>query len=263
MKSHNAPHLGSQPLRYKMVVEYHGGHFHGFQRQQHCLTVQAALEEAIAKVCHEEINLTCAGRTDAGVHARGQVVHFDASKDLEAQRLLQAVNFHLKKFKVVVTAVENLGRNSNFHARFDAKERYYIYKILNQAHRPIIQEGLCLWVIKPLQLDLMQKAASLMVGKHNFSNFRSSICQAHSAEKTLNHIKVYPTADQPQEINIHLSAPSFLHHQVRFIVGALLQVATGKESVTYISKLLNQEPGLNKPPVVPACGLYLEGVKYS
>lgn len=257
--------------RYKLTLQYLGTGFHGFQKQQSGLpTIQQELELAIHKLTKETVTVVCAGRTDTGVHALGQVVHFDIHKVYEEDVLKRALNYHLRPNPISVIDAERLPENSEFHARFSAKKRHYTYKILNQNYEPVLHRNLALWVARPLNTAKMHEATQLLIGKHDFSLFRSNICQAKSAFKNISSLELYSphrerytlNAHNSRELYINIAAPSFLHHQVRFIVGALVAVGTGKEDLDYIEKLLTPGCMLNKPPLVAAHGLYFTKVSY-
>ena len=249
------------PIKYKAIVEYDGTCFYGFQRQQNLITVQGVLENALAKFnsCHPQV--FCAGRTDTGVHATGQVIHFSILRNLWGEKIKAALNYHLKSYAVAIVSAENLGVNNNFHARFDAVKRQYIYKVLVQNYPPVINKNRYLWTKVQPDLNLLNQASQLLVGKHDFSNFRSSQCQAKSPLKTVESINIYHTDNV---ILIEVTAPSFVHHQIRFMVGAMLEVGYKNQPLSYISHLLTGPSSgeINKPPLAPAHGLYFHKVWY-
>lgn len=257
--------------RYKLTIQYLGTNFHGFQKQKSGLpTIQQALECAIQKLTQETVTVVCAGRTDTGVHALGQVVHFDIHKVFEGEVLKRALNYHLRPHPISIIDAERLPEGSVFHARFSAQRRHYTYKILNQNYEPVLHKNLALWVARSLNIAKMGEAAQLLIGKHDFSLFRSTMCQSKSALKNISSLDITSPCTElhtlntcnSREIYINVAAPSFLHHQVRFIIGALVAVGTGKEDLSYIKELLTPGCMLNKPPLVAAHGLYFTKVSY-
>ena len=201
--------------RFKVTLEYDGRDFVGWQRQENGPSVQQALEEAITRFSGERPDVFAAGRTDAGVHALGQVAHFDLMRETTAERVRDALNFHLRPAPVVVLAAEAVGED--FHARFSAVERAYVYRILNRRAPPVLERGRVWWVPVPLDAEAMAEGARLLTGRHDFTTFRSSICQAASPVKTL---RVLDVQRQGEEIRVLARARSFLHHQMRAIVGS-------------------------------------------
>ena len=243
--------------RYRMTVEYHGGDLVGFQRQTNGMSVQQALEDAIEKFCGEEVRIHGSGRTDAGVHAEGQVVHVDLETDTDANRVMGAVNFHLKPHAVAVLDCEAV--SDDFHARFNAIARHYRYLIVNRRAPLTIDRGLAWHVPVPLDADAMHDAAQRLVGDYDFTTFRSIHCQAKSPVKTLDRLDVMRHGD---DISIIAEARSFLHHQVRSMAGTLKLVGEGKWSADDVSAALDAKDrtklGLNAPPE----GLYLVRAVY-
>ena len=208
--------------RYRLTLEYDGTPFAGWQRQADLLSVQQALEEAIARLSGETV-VQAAGRTDAGVHALGQVVHFDLVRDWDANRVREALNYHLKPHPVAVLEAALAGEG--FEARFGALARHYEYRILNRRARPALEEHRVWHVPVPLDAGAMHEGAQYLIGKHDFTTFRNSQCQAKSPVKTLDRLDVRREADH---VVIVASARSFLHHQVRSMVGSLKLVGEGK-----------------------------------
>lgn len=245
--------------RYKLIVEYDGTKFFGFQKQKNVITVQEVLEKSLLPLADKFTEVFCAGRTDTGVHAIGQVVHFDLLRNLSNEKIKLAINYYLKPYAVAVSNAENLGKDSVFHARFSAKERHYQYKILQQNYPPTFNAHLYLWQSKPLDCVAMQSAANLLVGKHDFSSFRSSLCSVKSAIKTINNITI--TKDN-NIVAIDVRAPSFLHHQVRFIVGALLKVGLNKWTKDNLLNVLLAKDNTKNAALAPPHGLYLKKVVY-
>ena len=243
--------------RYRLTIEYDGGPFVGFQRQTNGPSIQASLERAIEKFCGEAVTVTGAGRTDTGVHAEGQVVHFDLTADKSANEVRNAVNHHLKPDPVAV--LNAAAADPAFHARFDAIGRAYRFRIVNRRPPLTFDRGLAWQVPVPLDADAMHAGAQRLVGRHDFTTFRSVHCQAQSPLKTLDRLDVMRHGD---EITVIAEARSFLHHQVRSMVGTLKLVGEGKWTPDDVTAALEahdrQRLGLNAPPD----GLYLTKVIY-
>lgn len=202
--------------RFKLLIEYHGTPFVGWQRQDNGISVQGEVEAAIFRFCGLETTVTAAGRTDAGVHATGQVIHFDLDRDVSAERVQGALNYHLKPHPIAVRAVEIVP--DDFHARFSALGRSYLYRIVNRRAPVAIERERVWWVSVPLNAEAMQEAAQHLLGRHDFTSFRAAACQAQSPDKTLDLLQVTRT---DEEIRMIAEARSFLHHQVRNMVGTL------------------------------------------
>ena len=208
--------------RFRLTIEYDGGPFHGFQAQGDLPSVQASLERAVKAFCGEALRLQAAGRTDAGVHASGQVVHIDLDKAWDAAVVRDALNAHLVPEPIsVLDATE---AEPGFHARFSAKARRYLYRILDRRSPPALERGRVWHVKKPLDAEAMHRAGQILVGHHDFTTFRDIDCQAKSPVKTLDQLDVHRRAD---EVEVMASARSFLHSQVRSMVGALALVGEG------------------------------------
>src|SRR5579883_2573511 len=227
--------------RYKLLLEYDGEPFVGWQRQANGLSVQQALEEAILAASGEDVVVNGAGRTDAGVHATGQVAHIDLSKTWSSFRLSEALNALLVPKPIAVLSVEHVA--DDFDARFSATMRHYLYRIVKRR----------------LDADKMREGAALLVGRHDFTTFRDSQCQAASPVKTLSRFEVERDGD---EIVMRLAARSFLHRQVRSMVGSLEHVGSGKWSVGDLRDALEARDRARCGQVAPADGLYLERVEY-
>ncbi|MEL6531681.1 MAG: tRNA pseudouridine(38-40) synthase TruA [Pseudomonadota bacterium] len=247
--------------RYAMQIEYNGAPFAGWQRQQDQPSVQGALEAALAALEPDLPSMAAAGRTDAGVHARGQVAHIDMGQDWSPFRLSEAVNHHLKPAPVAVTACAEV--DGAWHARFSAVERRYFFRLIARRAPLALEAGLAWQVKTRLDLDAMRDAASSLVGQHDFTTFRASICQAKSPVKTLDEITI-EGRDLPggTEIHMHLRARSFLHNQVRSIVGSLERVGAGAWAPERIGEALRARDRAACGPVAPPHGLYLMGVRY-
>ena len=243
--------------RYRLTLEYDGRGFVGWQRQASGLSVQQALEEAVAAFCGERVTAVAAGRTDAGVHALAQVAHVDLARDFPPERVMGALNAHLRPHPVAVLEVRRAG--PGFHARFSATERRYLYRILNRRAPPALERGRVWHVIRPLDAERMQEAASLLVGRHDFTSFRDSQCQAASPLKTLRRLHVRRCGEI---VEIHAAARSFLHHQVRNMVGTLVLVGGGRRPIAWVAEVLAARDRSRAGPTAPAEGLYFAGVGY-
>ncbi|MGF1594344.1 MAG: tRNA pseudouridine(38-40) synthase TruA [Kiloniellaceae bacterium] len=243
--------------RYKITVEYDGGGFVGWQRQANGPSVQAALEEAIQGFCGETVLVEGAGRTDAGVHALSQVAHFDLAKETTPDTVMAAVNFHLKPAPVAVLSAEVVA--DDFHARFSAVRRAYLYRIVNRRAPLALERGRAWFVPQPLDDGAMHTAAQVLVGHHDFTSFRAGECQAKSPVKTLDLLSVARDGDV---IAVRAEARSFLHHQVRNFVGSLKLVGEGRWSADDLRAVLAARDRGAAGPTAPAAGLYLTGVGY-
>jgi tRNA pseudouridine38-40 synthase len=244
-------------MRYRLTIEYDGGPFVGWQRQAEGASVQAALETAIEKLSGERVTVTGAGRTDAGVHALGQVAHFDLEKTFDAGKVRDALNHYLRPDPVSV--LEAAAADSEFHARFSATARHYLFRILNRRSPPALEHGRVWHVSHALDGDAMQAAAQFLVGQHDFTTFRAAECQAQSPVKTLDRLDVSRRAD---EIHIEASARSFLHHQIRSFAGTLKLVGEGKWQPRDVKAALEARDRARCGPVSPPDGLYLMRVDY-
>ena len=243
--------------RFRLTLEYDGSPFVGWQRQDNGPSVQGALEEAIEKLSGERVTVTGAGRTDAGVHALGQVAHFDLEKAFEPGKIRDALNHFLRPNRIVV--LDAAVADADFHARFSATARHYLFRILNRRSPPALEEGR-VWHVSPkLDADAMHAAAQFLVGQHDFTTFRAAECQAQSPVKTLDRLDVSRRAD---EIHIEASARSFLHHQIRSFAGTLKLVGEGKWSPRDVGEALAAKDRARCGPVSPPDGLYLVRVDY-
>ena len=244
-------------MRYRLTLEYDGAPFVGWQRQNSGASVQGALEAAIEKLSGEKITVTGAGRTDAGVHALGQVAHFDLVKEFEPGKVRDALNYHLRPDPVSV--IDAAAVDGEFHARFNATARHYLFRILNRRSPPALENGR-VWHVSPgLDAEAMHAAAQHLVGQHDFTTFRAAECQAQSPVKTLDRLDVSRRAD---EIHIEASARSFLHHQIRSFAGTLKLVGEGKWTPLDVKKALAARDRSACGPVSPPEGLYLVRVDY-
>ena len=243
--------------RYKIVLEYHGLPFVGWQRQKNGVSVQQVIEDAISKFTGENAITHVAGRTDAGVHATGQVCHFDLTKDPDVQSVRDAINFHVKPNPVSVLSAELV--DDQFHARFSATKRLYLYRITNRRAPLAVEKGLSWLVPQKLNTEAMSVAAKNLVGQHDFTTFRADGCQANSPIKTLDHLSVQRDKEM---ILVSVRARSFLYHQVRNIVGTLKLVGAEKWSVEDVVEALAAKDRSRGGPTAPAHGLYLTKVAY-
>lgn len=247
--------------RYALLVEYNGAPFAGWQRQNDQPSVQGAIESALAKLEPRAHTIAAAGRTDAGVHAHGQVAHCDMEKDWDPFRLSEALNFHLKPAPVAILDCAQVA--DDWHARFSAVERRYLFRLIAR-RAPLTSEAGQLWrVNNPLDTQAMQAAANTLIGEHDFTTFRSSICQAKSPLKTLDELRIETVARHAGiEYRFHVRARSFLHNQVRSFVGTLERVGAGAWTPSDVNNALAAKDRSACGPVSPPHGLYLAAVKY-
>lgn len=267
-------------MRYKLTLEYDGTGILGWQRQLDGPSAQENLETAIARflgrtpLSREEyaaykesrktdssyhIDTFVAGRTDAGVHALAQVVHFDLENEIDSFRMLQGLNHHLRSNDIAMSVLKVEKVADDFHARFSAVGRGYIYKILNRRAFPALQKNRVWWVPAPLDVKKMQEAAEYLLGNHDFTSFRAAACQAKSPIRTLDKLDVIRSGE---EIDFIVEARSFLHHQVRNMVGTLKMVGCGQLEPRDMLKILEAKDRRCSGPNAPACGLYLNKVVY-
>ncbi|WP_309083850.1 tRNA pseudouridine(38-40) synthase TruA [Chelativorans sp.] len=246
-------------LRYRIDIEYDGGQYAGWQRQAGQHSVQEAIETAIAAFCGEEVTLRGAGRTDAGVHALGQVAHFELSREWKAEKVRDAVNAHLGLAGETISILRAAIVAEDFDARFSAKGRHYLYRIVNRRPPLALERGKAWHVTKKLDAEAMHEAAQRLVGKHDFTTFRSVQCQAKSPVKTLDRLDV---ARVGEAIEIRASARSFLHNQVRSLVGTLKKVGEGGWTADDVEAALEARDRAACGPVAPPEGLYLLRVDY-
>ncbi|MDB1135746.1 tRNA pseudouridine(38-40) synthase TruA [Candidatus Anaplasma sp. TIGMIC] len=246
-------------MRYRAVIEYEGTSFIGWQRQRNSTgrSVQEAIEEAIKKFSQQTVEVCAAGRTDAGVHALGQVVHFDLKVSLEDYVVKNALNHYLRFESVSILHLERV--DQEFHARFSAKKRHYKYRILNREAPPSLDRFRCWHVPKKLNVCDMQEASTYMCGKFDFASFRSKSCQSKSSIKTIDAIEV---VGEGEEIMVNVSAPSFLHNQVRIIVGTLVQCGSGLFPPAHVEQIIEKKNRAAAGITAPAHGLYLTHVDY-
>lgn len=243
--------------RYRISIEYDGTPFVGWQTQSVGASVQGALETAIEAFSGERVTVKGAGRTDSGVHALGQVAHFDLEKDWDTFRVREALNYHLKPRPVV--ALDCTLVDTRFDARFSATARHYLYRILARRAPPALDKNRVWWLPIALDAQAMADGARQLLGRHDFTTFRAAQCQANSPLRTLDRLDV---AAVGEEIQIRASARSFLHNQVRSMVGSLKLVGEGKWSSADLRAALDAADRTRCGPVAPARGLYLVGVDY-
>ncbi len=243
--------------RYKLTIEYDGAPFSGWQIQADQLTVQGVLTAALEALSGEKTLVQGAGRTDAGVHARGQVAHVDLAKDWETDTIRDALNAHLRPHPVAVLLAERVA--DDFNARTSARKRHYLYRIVNRRADLTFDLKYAWRVPRPLDEVAMHAGAQRLTGKHDFTTFRAAECQANSPVKTLDQLDVQRDGD---DVNIYASARSFLHHQVRSMVGSLVMVGTGGWSAGDLATALEARDRTACGQVAPPDGLYLMNVDY-
>jgi tRNA pseudouridine38-40 synthase len=243
--------------RYKLTIEYDGRPYHGFQAQDGLASVQGSMERAVKAFSGETLRVHAAGRTDAGVHAMGQVAHVDFEKDWPAATVRNALNAHLVPEPIVVLSAEVAAED--WHARFSAVERRYLYRILNRWAPPGLERGRVWHVKKPLDADAMRAAAKTLLGHHDFTTFRDLACQAKSPMKTLD---VADVSRVGEEIHLVFASRSFLHRQVRSMAGTLAEVGVGRWDAADVKAALEARDRTACGPVAPSDGLYLTDVGY-
>jgi tRNA pseudouridine38-40 synthase len=243
--------------RYRITIEYDGTPFVGWQIQSEGRSVQGALREAIFKFSGQEVEVRGAGRTDSGVHARGQVAHFDLERVWDPFKLREAINHHLRPEPVAVVEVDIAP--PGFDARFSAVKRHYLYRILTRRARPALDRNRVWWLPVALDADRMADAATALVGRWDFTTFRAAGCQGGSPIRTLDRLDVTRAGD---EIRVEASARSFLHHQIRSIVGSLRMVGDGRWTRDDLAAARDAVDRSRCGPVAPASGLYFMAVDY-
>ena len=243
--------------RYRLLVEYDGRPYRGYQAQGELPSVQASIERAVKAFCGEELRLQAAGRTDTGVHATGQVLHIDLEKDWKPAVVRDALNAHLVPEPIAILAVDIPG--GDWHARFSAKERRYLYRILNRKSPPALDQGRVWHVKKPLDVAAMHEAAQALIGKHDFTTFRDVQCQAKSPVKTLDLASV---RREGEYVLLEFASRSFLHRQVRSMTGSLAEVGAGRWTAVDLKAALEAADRTACGPVAPPDGLYFTGVSY-
>jgi tRNA pseudouridine38-40 synthase len=247
-------------MRYKLTVEYDGKNYFGFQKQINCAnkTIEGVLENAIFKLTKERVKIIASGRTDAGVHASGQVIHFDLKKNLDDYKFMMGINNFLREEEISILNCQKV--DENFHARFSAKARHYRYIIINR-RAPLTFQKNRAWhfFTQDLDVELMKEATKFLIGEHDFSSFRDAQCQANSTIRTIDKIEITQNGD---EILIDVSAKSFLHHMVRNIVGTLAWVGSKNISPIAMKEILESHDRTKSGPNAPAFGLYFLRTNY-
>ena len=243
--------------RYRLTLEYDGGLYHGLQAQAGHPSVQGSVERAVEAFCGETIRMHAAGRTDTGVHATGQVAHIDLTRDWPADVVRDALNAHLRFERIVVLAASLAA--PDFHARFSAVERRYLYRILNRRAPAALDRGQVWHVPVPLDVEAMAGSAAVLVGRHDFNSFRSTACQSPTSIKTLDRLSV---SRRGEEIHIEVASRSFLHNQVRILVGTLALVGRGQWSRRDVEEALAACDRTRAGPTAPPHGLCLIEVSY-
>lgn len=244
-------------MRYKLTLEYDGKPFVGWQEQQGQLSVQSVVEKALNTYLRQKVKVFASGRTDTGVHALGQVAHFDTTKKLNKRKTPYSLNALMRPYPIVVRKMEEV--DNDFHARFSAKQRTYLYRIQNTNFPPALNTGHVWHVNQKLDVKKMNQAAKFLIGKHDFSTFRAANCQAKSPIKTLDILTVKRVGE---EVRITVSAKSFLYHQVRNFVGALVRVGLGKWSIAEFETAFLACDRTKGAETAPAEGLYFIKVEY-
>jgi tRNA pseudouridine38-40 synthase len=242
--------------KFKITIEYEGSDFVGWQKQENGLSIQETIEDAVYKLTGETVTLFGAGRTDAGVHAKGQVAHFDLIKYFESDEIRDGLNQHLRPLPIAIIDATEAG--PDFHARFSAKKRSYEYLIINRRSPLTINKNRAWCVFKKLDLDTIYQESKSFIGNHNFQAFRSVDCQATSPKKTIDEVFI---KEKHEKISISISAKSFLHSQVRIMVGTLIEIGKGKITKSVKDIILSQDRA-QAGVTAPACGLYLLKVDY-
>ncbi len=245
--------------RYKLTIEYDGTPYVGWQRQDNGRSVQGAIEAAARKLCGHEVTVRGAGRTDAGVHARGQVAHADFEKDWPADTVRNALNAHLGQAGDSVAILAAVAVSDEFDARFSATRRHYLYRIINRRSPLTLERNRALWVTKPLDADAMHEAAQRLVGRHDFTTFRSVHCQAKNPVRTLDRLDVTRDGDR---VEIAATAQSFLHNQIRSFAGTLRLVGEGAWTADDVAAALAACSRTACGPVAGPEGLYFQQVDY-
>lgn len=243
--------------RYKVLIEYDGTEFYGWQSQKNMSAIQDEVEGALLKLSQEKIRIYGASRTDKGVHAHGQVAHFDINRDYTTFEMQGAVNYYLKPQKVSIIAVEKV--NDDFHARFSAKTKQYTYKIINRIAEPTLLKNRAWHIKEELDINAMTNALNYLIGIHDFSSFRAAGCQSLSPVKTIDSIRLNKIDN---EINITFIAKSFLYNQIRIMVGTLSDFGKGKFPPSYMKKIIKARDRRLAGITAPSCGLYLDKISY-
>ncbi len=246
--------------RVKLTIEYYGSNYVGWQRQKNGKSVQGEIESCLEELFQSKIQIFVAGRTDAGVHALGQIAHFDLEKsNIKISKISFAINHLLKKTKNQITILKSEKVSSLFHSRFSVKKKTYLYKILNRSTSSFILENRVWYFPRKLNINKMIDSSELFIGKKDFSAFRSINCQAKTSVRSITNLKIKKIKDS---IEIRVVGKSFLHNQVRIIVGTLINIGIEKWNKNKILKILKSKDRKNAGPTAPPCGLYLEKIIY-
>ncbi|MET3588995.1 tRNA pseudouridine38-40 synthase [Bartonella silvatica] len=245
--------------RFKLTLEYDGSNYAGWQRQEKLHTIQGAVEQALFLFSGQQLTVTTAGRTDAGVHATGQVAHVDLEKDWKTHTVRDALNAHLRKKGEAISILNVQNVPDSFDARFSAIKRHYLFKILNRRSPPALNAKRVWWLPKSLDAEAMHEAAQKLVGRHDFTTFRSVHCQAKSPVRTLERLDIQR---EGEEIFLYAQARSFLHHQIRSFTGSLMEVGIGRWTAKDLEDALHAKDRKRCGVVAPPSGLYLTKVEY-
>ena len=245
-------------FRYQIKIEYDGTDFVGWQYQKNGKSVQGVLQKILLQFLKKKIIVVGSGRTDSGVHAIEQSAHIDLEKKIfEKKIFLQSLNFYLRNYPIAITDIKE--KDQNFHARHSAKKRTYKYLIINRMSPPVLKKNRAWHIRKKLDVKVMKKGSKMLLGTHDFSTFRTSSCQAKSPVKTMEKISIKKSKDK---ITLKFVSRSFLQQQVRSMVGCIKYLGEGKWSVDNFKKSFKSKKRSNCAPPAPACGLYLERIKY-
>ena len=245
-------------FRYQIKIEYDGTDFVGWQYQKNGKSVQGVLQKILLQFLKKKIIVVGSGRTDSGVHAIEQSAHIDLEKKIfEKKKILQSLNFYLRNYPIAITDIKE--KDQNFHARHSAKKRTYKYLIINRMSPPVLKKNRAWHIRKKLDVKVMKKGSKMLLGTHDFSTFRTSSCQAKSPVKTMEKISIKKSKDK---ITLKFVSRSFLQQQVRSMVGCIKYLGEGKWSVDNFKKSFKSKKRSNCAPPAPACGLYLERIKY-
>ena len=245
-------------FRYQIKIEYDGTNFVGWQYQKNGKSVQGVLQKILLQFLKKKIIVVGSGRTDSGVHAIEQSAHIDLEKKIfEKKKFLQSLNFYLRNYPIAITDIKE--KDQNFHARHSAKKRTYKYLIINRMSPPVLKKNRAWHIRKKLDVKVMKKGSKMLLGTHDFSTFRTSSCQAKSPVKTMEKISIKKNKDK---ITLKFVSRSFLQQQVRSMVGCIKYLGEGKWSVDNFKKSFKSKKRSNCAPPAPACGLYLERIKY-
>ena len=245
-------------FRYQIKIEYDGTDFVGWQYQKNGKSIQGVLQKILLQFLKKKIIVVGSGRTDSGVHAIEQSAHIDLEKKIfEKKKFLQSLNFYLRNYPIAITDIKE--KDQNFHARHSAKKRTYKYLIINRMSPPVLKKNRAWHIRKKLDVKVMKKGSKMLLGTHDFSTFRTSSCQAKSPIKTMEKISIKKSKDK---ITLKFVSRSFLQQQVRSMVGCIKYLGEGKWSVDNFKKSFKSKKRSNCAPPAPACGLYLERIKY-